>query len=135
MNPENVARLKGIGPTNIKRWSKRFESSPINFGKDLRVAKSGRKVKYPKLDEHVNSYFSRLRAAKVSVSGVMLLKEALSYITLNNLQDIKLSNGWFYKLLKRLKIVKRKATKIAQKSSILFEPEIKKFVSLIIEHR
>jgi len=107
-NPENTAKLKGIGPTNIRRWSKEFDNNVMDFGRDLRAGKSGRQVKHPQLDEYIKRWFSRLREAKVSVSGVMVFTEAQSYVNLHNLQDIKLSKGWHHKLLKRLKIVKRK---------------------------
>jgi len=133
--PESIAKLKGIGPTNIRRWSKQLDNNVEDFGKDMRSKKSGRKVKHLQLDDHIKAWFSKLRGAKVAVSGVMVFAEAQIYVNLHNLQDIKLSRGWQHKLLKRLNIVKRKATKIAQKSSILFEPQIKNFISLMTEHR
>ena len=132
--PEGTAKLKEIGPTNIQRWSKQFENSAVDFGKDMRQEKSGRKVKYPQLDEHIKSWFTKLRTARASVSGVMVFAEAQNYVNLHKLQYIKLSKGRHHKILKRFNIVKRKVTKIAQKSSALFQLQIKKFISVMIEH-
>jgi len=133
-NPEKIDKLKGIGPTNIKRWQSQFSKAPSNFGQGMRKL-NGRKVLYPELDAHLKGWFTKLREAKAAVSNQMMLLEAQSYVLLHNLQDIKLSKGWLGKVLKKLKIVQRRATKIAQKAATLFEPEIEKFVATIIEHR
>jgi len=134
-NPNSVGNLKGVSATNIKRWKKEFENDRKNFGKDLREEKCGRKVKYPELDNHLKDWFIKLRGAKVAVSGLMILNEAQSYIDLHKLEGLNLSHCWLWKLLKRLNIVKRKSTKIAQKSASAFEAEIINFVSLITELR
>ena len=134
-NPNSVANVKSIGATNLKRWKKEFDKKPSDFGKDLRREVNGRKVKHPELDEHLKAWFVKLREAKIAVSSVMMLKEAEKFIELKNIKDLKLSNGWLWKLLKRLKIVKRKATKVAQKSASSFTFEIEKNISLITELR
>ena len=87
------------------------------------------------MDEHIESWFQKLRKAKVAVSGLMLTEEAQKYINLHELKGLALSNGWLYKLLKRLNIVRRKVTKISQKPASLLEEDIKKFVALITEYR
>lgn len=134
-NPNSVGKYNGVGPTNIKRWQKEFQQKNADFGKDLRKEKSGRQVKHPDLDKHLLDWFTKLRQARVAVSGIMVLSEAESYVNLKKIDDLNLSNGWIWKLLRRLDIVKRKATKVAQKSADQFENEIKKFVSLITELR
>ena len=108
---------------------------PANFGKDMRKQKSGRKIKYPELDEHIKQWFQNLRQARAPVSTFMMRNEARKFINDKNITDINLSRGWQQKIMKRLNVVKRKATHIAQKSLLLFEPEIKKFVDLITELR
>lgn len=133
-NPNTIAKLKGIGVSNIKRWKCEFEKDTLNFGYDHR-RQNARKVKYPELDEHLKAWFKRLREAKVAVSGIMMTNEARDYITKKDLQGITLSNGWLCKLLKRLQIVKRKATKVSQKSASSFQNDISKFVASITEHR
>lgn len=134
-NTEKIARLKGVAATNIRRWKKELQKTPLDFGKDLRLGKSGRKIKHPELDEHLKEWFKKLRSAKAAVSIFMLNQEAKKFIDSKRITDIGLSRGWQQKLMDRLNIGKRKATHIAQKSSILFEPEIKKFVELITELR
>ena len=52
-NIEKIANLKGIAPTNLRRWKEEFEKDPSNFGIDERAVKAGRKVKYPEVDEHI----------------------------------------------------------------------------------
>ena len=65
----------------------------------------------------------------------MMCVEAKKFVELKKLENIQLSRGWQHKIMKRLNIVRRKATHIAPKSALLFEPEIKKFISLITELR
>ncbi len=65
----------------------------------------------------------------------MVTAEAQTYIDAHKLEGLMLSSGWLWKLLKRLRIVKRKATKISQKSPDSFEKEIKEFLSLVDEHK
>jgi len=112
-----------------------WKKNPESFGKDKRKEVNGRLIKYLQLDLHIKTWFEKLRDSKAAISSVMILAEANPFITLNNLEGIDLSKGWLWKLLKRLNIVKRKATKIDQKSALLYQPEIQKFVTLMTEHR
>ena len=134
-NAEKTSKLEGIGAQNIRRWTSEFNKDPANFGKDMRKQKSGRKIKYPELDEHIKQWFQNLRQARAPVSTFMMRNEARKFINDKNITDINLSKGWQQKIMKRLNVVKRKATHISQKSPLLFEPEIKKFVDLITELR
>ena len=91
-NPNTIAKLKGIGVSNIKRWKCEFEKDALNFGYDHRK-QNAPKVKYPELDDHLKSWFKRLREGKVAVSGIMMANEARDYITKKDLQGLTLSNG------------------------------------------
>ena len=55
------------------------------------------------------------RVKKLAVSYDLLRNEGKKFCEINNIEDIHFSKGYFAKFLKRNKIVKRKATKIAQK--------------------
>jgi len=130
-----IAKLKGVPKTNLQRWQAEFEKNTKDFGKDMRIIKNGKKVKHPELDKHIEEWFTKLRSKKVAISGLMVIEEATLYCQLHNVTDLNLSNGWLCKLLRRLNIVKRKVTKVSQKSALQFESEIKQFVSLIMEYR
>lgn len=134
-NMGQIGKLKGVGATNLRRWKEEFEKDPLNFGKDNRPKNAGRKVKHPDLDDHIKEWFLKLRGTKCPISPRMLCVEAQKYATLKGVENMKMSRGWQEKIMKRLKIVRRKATHIAQKSPLLFEPEIRKFLDLIAELR
>jgi len=64
-----------------------------------------------------------------------LFQRAKEICNLNNITDMKLSSGWLQKFLKRNKIVKRRATKIAQKDPSTLTSLISEFRSTIDELR
>ena len=134
-NYHSFGRWKGASASNLRRWESEFKKDPANFGNDDRHKNAGRKVKYPELDEHIKGWFQKLREPHTAISGRMLILQAQKFLNLKNIKDLQLSEGWKEKILKRLNIVRRRTTHIAQKSPILYEKEIQKFIKEINEYR
>lgn len=119
----------------MRSWAKELANDPINFGKNPRTLKSGKKPKCPALEGELVKYIMAARAKKLAITCQMLIDKAKVYCETNGIVDMKLSPGWLRQFFKRNKIVKRRAMKIVQKDPAMLIISITQFKTLINELR
>jgi len=102
---QEISNNTGISVENIKKWKKQSKTE-----KGITIAKRGKRVLYPDLEDEIKSWIKNQRDKKNHVSVRRLLREARSRAAKQNKTGLKFTWGWVNKFLKRNKFKLRKPT-------------------------